>query len=277
MSEKTEDLRNVLLKTKKFLQQAKNKVTMYVWDIDDTLFTSDAKILIFKDKEQVAELSTEQYANDYQHLPQNQNFMFNGKDCGKRSQLKENFIQFTDPVFFYKHAKPTNLLRTAQLQFTERHNMFIVLSARDNMIISFERARKTLPSVIITKDRSNVVQKDENSAKNIFLEKFRKHGLSLTTDRSHFIRMASLRVLPDKPHYDKGKVLKELLDGLGPLHQTINHISFWDDSEHERNAVKNIAKDFPNIQFTLNPSESRGARKGVTITINPNANVQKQP
>lgn len=275
VSEKTEDLRNVLSKTKRFLQQAKNKVTIYVWDIDDTLFTSEAKILIFKDKEQVAELSTEQYAKNYQHFPQNQNFMFNGKDCGKRSQLKENFIQFRDPVFFDKHAKPTNLLKTAQLQFRERHNMFIVLSARDNMIMSFERARKTLPSVMITKDRSNVVQKDENSAKTIFLKKFRKHGLSLTTDRSHFIRMASLRVLPDKPHYDKGKVLKELLDGLAPLHQTINHISFWDDSGHERDAVGNIAKNFPNIQFTLNPSVNRGASKGVTITINPNANVQR--
>ncbi len=278
MSEKTEDLRNVLSKTRQFLQQAKNKVTMYVWDIDDTLFTSDAKILIFKDKKQVAELSTQEYAASYQPLSQDKDFIWMKKNLGKKQQLTEDFTQFRDPEFFEKHAEPTNLLtKFAQAQFREKHNLFIVLSARDNMIMSFERAKKLLPKDIIKRDQKNAVQKSEALAKTIFLRKFRKHGLHLDTNRSHFIRMASLRVLPDKPQYDKGKVLKELLDGLAPLHQTINHISFWDDSGHERGEVGNIAKNFPNIQFTLNPSERRGAVRGSTTTINPQANVQKQP
>lgn len=94
------------------LPRTVNKLS--VWDIDDTLFTSDLKILVIRNNQVVRSLSTSQF-NTYR----------------KKSGEEFDFSQFKDGKLFFHSANPLEEnLRKAKKAIESVDTMMITLSAR---------------------------------------------------------------------------------------------------------------------------------------------------
>jgi len=94
------------------LPRSVNKLS--VWDIDDTLFTSDLKILVIKNNQVVRSLSTSQF-NTYR----------------KKSGEEFDFSQFKDGKLFFHSASPLEAnLKIAKQAIESKDTMMITLSAR---------------------------------------------------------------------------------------------------------------------------------------------------
>ena len=83
------------MKFKSFFESFRENA--YVMDLDDTLFTSDAKVVVYKAEGEAIELTPSQF-NTYQKHPDD----------------KMDFSQFEDPELFLRTAKPTKYLKVAQ-------------------------------------------------------------------------------------------------------------------------------------------------------------------
>lgn len=94
------------------LPRSVNKLS--VWDIDDTLFTSDLKILVIKNNQVVRSLSTSEF-NTYR----------------KKGGEKFDFSQFKDGKLFFHSANPLEAnLKIAKKALEASDTMMITLSAR---------------------------------------------------------------------------------------------------------------------------------------------------
>jgi FMN phosphatase YigB (HAD superfamily) len=108
------------MKFKNFFESFTEKA--YVFDVDDTLFTTEAKVIVHKPEGEVLELTPAEF-NTYQKQP--------GDDM--------DFSQFQDPELFMKTAKPTKYIKVAQnvskaAQSGTSNSKLYILTARDSSI-----------------------------------------------------------------------------------------------------------------------------------------------
>jgi len=108
------------MKFKAFFESFQNKAA--VFDVDDTLFTTAAKVIVHKPEGEVLELTPAQF-NTYQKQPED----------------KMDFSQFQDPELFMRTAKPTKYIKIAQniskaRQEGRSDTKLYILTARDSSI-----------------------------------------------------------------------------------------------------------------------------------------------
>lgn len=108
------------MKFKSFFESFAEKA--YVFDVDDTLFTTEAKVVVHKPEGEVLELTPAQF-NTYQKQPDD----------------KMDFSQFQDPELFLRTAKPTKYIKVAQnvskaVQSGQSNSKLYILTARDSSI-----------------------------------------------------------------------------------------------------------------------------------------------
>jgi hypothetical protein len=108
------------MKFKSFFESFQEKA--YIFDVDDTLFTTDAKVIVYKPEGEVLELTPAQF-NQYQKAPGD----------------KMDFSQFQDPDLFMRTAKPTKYIKVAQnvsksVQSGNSNSKLYILTARDSSI-----------------------------------------------------------------------------------------------------------------------------------------------
>ncbi len=108
------------MKFKSFFESFRENA--YVMDLDDTLFTSDAKVIVYKPEGEVLELTPSQF-NTYEKQPGD----------------KMDYSQFEDPELFLRTAKPTKYIKVAQniskaAQNGTSNSKLYILTARDSSI-----------------------------------------------------------------------------------------------------------------------------------------------
>ena len=124
------------MRFKSFFESFENKAA--VFDVDDTLFTTDAKVIVNKSDGEVLQLTPAEF-NTYQKAPDD----------------KMDYSQFKDPQLFLRTAKPTKYIKVAQNISNARQGgrsdtKLYILTARDS---SIEKAlTQKLASLGITHD-----------------------------------------------------------------------------------------------------------------------------
>ena len=124
------------MRFKSFFESFENKAV--VFDVDDTLFTTDAKVIVNKSNGEVLQLTPAEF-NTYQKAPDD----------------KMDYSQFRDPELFLRTAKPTKYIKVAQNISNARDagrsdTKLYILTARD---ASIEKAlTQKLASLGITHD-----------------------------------------------------------------------------------------------------------------------------
>lgn len=108
------------MKFKSFFESFENKAV--VFDVDDTLFTTDAKVIVNKPDGEVLELTPAEF-NTYEKAPGD----------------KMDYSQFKDPELFIRTAKPTKYIKVAQNISNARKTgrsdtKLYILTARDSSI-----------------------------------------------------------------------------------------------------------------------------------------------
>jgi FMN phosphatase YigB (HAD superfamily) len=108
------------MKFKSFFESFNNKAI--VFDVDDTLFTTDAKVIVHKPDGSFIELTPAQF-NTYEKQPED----------------KMDYSQFQDPELFIRTAKPTKYIKVAQNVCKARDQgrsdtKIYILTARDSSI-----------------------------------------------------------------------------------------------------------------------------------------------
>ena len=223
-----------ITKTGEYKSSGRNFTALSVWDIDDTLYTTPGIKILLKDpktKKIIRTLTTAEYANHR-----------------KSNDYEYDFSQFTDPQYFSDKAIKTTLFNKAIQEFRDKSNFFIILTARSNMSIKSQNDKKIENEMFTAMTPQQRIKMQEQSAKEIFLKKFRNDGLQIYKNDpgAHVIRMGSLSA-----GYDKGKVIAEILRAADKSQTKIQSVKYWDDSSEEIKNMRTASSLFKNIKFTI--------------------------
>lgn len=174
--------------------------SLTIFDVDETLFKTTAKILVMKGGKVEKELTNSEF-NNYE-LKQGEEF---------------NFSQFRDAAKFHAEAEPIQrMLNKAK-------------------IILKNSEKNPLSKVIIVTARANF------DNKNLFLDKFRKHGLNI--DNMRVERAGNIMDVHDV-------AFKKVIIIRNYLHtKQFKKVRLFDDSMTNLRAFLKLRSEFPTIKF----------------------------